>query len=199
MASHRDSSPKRRRVRGNSEHNAGVQSTGNKHERRRDFTHRACSFAAAVAADGKRTDLSEEQKQEIKEAFDLFDTDKSGSIDYHELKVQAHTNCRERRATLQRLSAAAAILSTCESQTHSQQRWCLLFLLLFSLRDPLSSLSPCSPLLSLLPFSCCQVAMRALGFDVKKAEVLKLMKDYDRSVEYTANEQTINSERHEAL
>jgi hypothetical protein len=24
--------------------------------------------------------------------------------------------------------------------------------------------------------------MRALGFDVKKAEVLKLMKDYDRSV-----------------
>lgn len=28
--------------------------------------------------------------------------------------------------------------------------------------------------------SCVQVAMRALGFDVKKAEVLKLMKDYDR-------------------
>jgi Ca2+-binding EF-hand superfamily protein len=25
-----------------------------------------------------------------------------------------------------------------------------------------------------------QVAMRALGFDVRKAEVLKLMKDYDR-------------------
>ena len=34
-----------------------------------------------------RTELSEEQKQEIKEAFDLFDTDKAGSIDYHELKV----------------------------------------------------------------------------------------------------------------
>eukprot|EP00474_Spongospora_subterranea_P008880 CRZ09338.1 hypothetical protein [Spongospora subterranea] len=34
-----------------------------------------------------RPDLSEEQKQEIKEAFDLFDTDKSGTIDYHELKV----------------------------------------------------------------------------------------------------------------
>ncbi len=27
------------------------------------------------------------QKQEIKEAFDLFDTDKNGQIDYHELKV----------------------------------------------------------------------------------------------------------------
>ena len=57
-----------------------------------------------------RPELTEEQKQEIKEAFDLFDTDKSGSIDYHELKV----------------------------------------------------------------------AMRALGFDVRKTEVLKLMKDFDR-------------------
>ena len=58
----------------------------------------------------QRHELSEEQKQEIKEAFDLFDTDKTGTIDYHELKV----------------------------------------------------------------------AMRALGFDVKKQEVLNLMKEYDR-------------------
>jgi centrin-3 len=34
-----------------------------------------------------RIEMTEEQKQEIREAFDLFDTDKSGSIDYHELKV----------------------------------------------------------------------------------------------------------------
>lgn len=34
-----------------------------------------------------RQEITEEQKQEIKEAFDLFDTDKTGSIDYHELKV----------------------------------------------------------------------------------------------------------------
>ena len=52
----------------------------------------------------------QDQKQEIKEAFDLFDTDKTGTIDYHELKV----------------------------------------------------------------------TMRALGFDVKKNEVLQLMRDYDR-------------------
>ncbi len=57
-----------------------------------------------------RQDLTEEQRQEIKEAFDLFDTDKTGTIDYHELKV----------------------------------------------------------------------AMRALGFDVRKQEVLDLMRDYDR-------------------
>ncbi|XP_078253167.1 centrin-3 isoform X1 [Rhinoraja longicauda] len=58
----------------------------------------------------KRRELTEEQKREIKEAFDLFDADKDKAIDYHELKV----------------------------------------------------------------------AMRALGFDVKKADVLKILKDYDR-------------------
>jgi centrin-3 len=59
----------------------------------------------------ERPELSEEQKQEIKEAFELFDSDKDNAIDYHELKV----------------------------------------------------------------------AMRALGFDLKKAEVLKLLRDHDKS------------------
>uniref|UniRef100_A0A8C1CVX1 Centrin 3 n=1 Tax=Cyprinus carpio TaxID=7962 RepID=A0A8C1CVX1_CYPCA len=58
----------------------------------------------------KRRELTEEQKDEIKEAFELFDTDKDKEIDYHELKV----------------------------------------------------------------------AMRALGFEVKKVDVLKILKDYDR-------------------
>ena len=58
-----------------------------------------------------RPELTEDQKQEIKEAFELFDTDKDGKIDYHELKV----------------------------------------------------------------------AMRALGFDLKKAEVLKLLRDNDKT------------------
>ena len=35
----------------------------------------------------RRQELTDEQKQEIKEAFELFDTDKTGTIDYHELKV----------------------------------------------------------------------------------------------------------------
>merc|ERR1712113_891416 len=34
-----------------------------------------------------KTTLTEEQRQEIKEAFDLFDTDGSGRIDAKELKV----------------------------------------------------------------------------------------------------------------
>ncbi|KAF9258249.1 Ca2+-binding EF-hand superfamily protein [Marasmius fiardii PR-910] len=58
-----------------------------------------------------RPELTEDQKQEIKEAFELFDTDKDGRVDYHELKV----------------------------------------------------------------------AMRALGFDLKKAEVLKLLRDNDKT------------------
>ena len=35
----------------------------------------------------QKFELNEEQRQEIKEAFELFDSDKNGSIDYHELKV----------------------------------------------------------------------------------------------------------------
>lgn len=38
----------------------------------------------------KRRALTEEQKHEIKEAFELFDTDKDKEIDYHELKVNLY-------------------------------------------------------------------------------------------------------------
>lgn len=34
-----------------------------------------------------KPELTEDQKQELREAFDLFDADKTGSIDLHELKV----------------------------------------------------------------------------------------------------------------
>jgi centrin-3 len=101
-----------------------------------------------LLAEGKRTDLSEEQKQEIKEAFDLFDTDKSGSIDYHELKVRAAQ--RSDRTTNERTGRVDRV-------THRRLVCCLLLVFVV------------------------EVAMRALGFDVKKAEVLKLMKDYDRN------------------
>jgi Ca2+-binding EF-hand superfamily protein len=67
-------------------------------------------YTAQKAKRRQRPELSEEQKQEIKEAFELFDTDKDGALDYHELKV----------------------------------------------------------------------SMRALGFDLKKAEVLKLLRDHDK-------------------
>ncbi|WWD06393.1 hypothetical protein V865_004483 [Kwoniella europaea PYCC6329] len=59
-------------------------------------------------ANGLASSLTEDQRGEIKEAFELFDVDKDGAIDYHELKV----------------------------------------------------------------------SMRALGFDMKKSEVMKLLKDH---------------------
>merc|ERR1712023_62391 len=45
------------------------------------------SGATAGAKKAGKSDLTEEQKQEIREAFDLFDTDGSGAIDAKELKV----------------------------------------------------------------------------------------------------------------
>ena len=39
------------------------------------------------ASKKKKPGLSEEQIEEIREAFNLFDTDHSGSIDYRELKA----------------------------------------------------------------------------------------------------------------
>ena len=40
-----------------------------------------------VSTLGPKPELTEEQKQEIREAFDLFDSDGSGTIDAKELKV----------------------------------------------------------------------------------------------------------------
>ena len=45
---------------------------------------------------GPKCELSEEQKNEIREAFDLFDSDGSGTIDVKELKVSyIITSCNE--------------------------------------------------------------------------------------------------------
>ncbi|KAE8882803.1 hypothetical protein PF005_g9723 [Phytophthora fragariae] len=45
--------------------------------------------SARTSRTGRRAkqELPDEQKKELREAFELFDTDKVGSIDYHELKV----------------------------------------------------------------------------------------------------------------
>merc|ERR1711887_63664 len=51
-----------------------------------NYRGRGSGAAKGMKKAGK-SDLSEEQKQEIREAFDLFDTDGSGCIDAKELKV----------------------------------------------------------------------------------------------------------------
>jgi Ca2+-binding EF-hand superfamily protein len=51
-----------------------------------------CSLVALAP----KNELTEEQKQEIREAFDLFDADGSGTIDAKELKVRFcryHRDC----------------------------------------------------------------------------------------------------------
>lgn len=47
----------------------------------------AVGGATKKRATGSRPELTEEQKAEIREAFDLFDADGSGTIDIKELKV----------------------------------------------------------------------------------------------------------------
>lgn len=49
---------------------------------------------------GPKPELTEEQKQEIREAFDLFDTDGSGTIDAKELKVNG-IECFYRKVLLE--------------------------------------------------------------------------------------------------
>ncbi|KAF1787188.1 EF-Hand 1, calcium-binding site [Phytophthora cactorum] len=51
------------------------------------YGSRGGAKAKGAAAKNKKFELTEEQKQEIREAFDLFDTDGSGTIDAKELKV----------------------------------------------------------------------------------------------------------------
>lgn len=49
--------------------------------------HRKPGPSATQRKKSAKLELNEEQKQEIKEAFDLFDTDGTGTIDVKDLKV----------------------------------------------------------------------------------------------------------------
>ncbi|CAJ1376623.1 unnamed protein product [Effrenium voratum] len=60
---------------------------GKKHRFARFNRFNAMALRRFNAGGKKQKELTEEQKQEIKEAFDLFDTDGSGEIDSKELKV----------------------------------------------------------------------------------------------------------------
>ncbi|XP_019395867.1 PREDICTED: centrin-2 [Crocodylus porosus] len=51
------------------------------------FKKSALGGAAQRKKTGPKLELTEDQKQEIREAFDLFDTDGTGNIDVKELKV----------------------------------------------------------------------------------------------------------------
>lgn len=42
---------------------------------------------ANLLARRRARDLTEEQKAEVREAFEIFDMDKDGALDFHEFKV----------------------------------------------------------------------------------------------------------------
>lgn len=122
--------------------------------------------------------LTEEQKQEIREAFDLFDTDGSGTID---AKARARALCRQQAAggLLVRVAALA------ECCMHAGRAcWHL----------PAHMPAPTWPRLTHACdahlFTCLQelkVAMRALGFEPKKEEIKKVrVIDWFCSIEWTA-------------
>lgn len=52
-----------------------------------EFVSQRMSLLYAKQKRRQRPELSEDQKQEIREAFDAFDTDKDNALDFHELKV----------------------------------------------------------------------------------------------------------------
>lgn len=77
-----------------------------------------CPTAIRLQAD--RPQLTDDQKQEIKEAFELFDTEKSGTIDYHELKVGCLLTRHQRRALNRRMKLAVRVLGAVHASERAQ-------------------------------------------------------------------------------
>ncbi|XP_050821654.1 centrin-2 isoform X1 [Gopherus flavomarginatus] len=99
---------------------------------------------------GPKLELTEDQKQEIREAFDLFDTDGTGNIDVKELKLPLlllqFKPCHTQRTMQKGNLMAGGIAQWFE-------HW------------------PAKPRV---------VAMRALGFEPKKEEIKKMISDIDK-------------------
>lgn len=69
----------------------------------------SAEFALDKSKKKKKRELADEQKQEIKEAFDLFDTDKDRAIDYHELKVKTFRRLKYKSDTVYRVIFAQSL------------------------------------------------------------------------------------------
>lgn len=66
---------------------SGNPSSTDSQARSQILRYRNKGYLDSAQGRAKKFALSEEQKQEIKEAFDLFDSDKKKKLDYHEVKV----------------------------------------------------------------------------------------------------------------
>jgi hypothetical protein len=57
-------------------------------------TQTGVSAASSLRRRPARYELTDEQKAEIREAFEIFDMDKDGALDFHEFKVHClHSWC----------------------------------------------------------------------------------------------------------
>lgn len=70
----------------------------------------------------KKRELADEQKQEIKEAFDLFDTDKDRAIDYHELKVLYITLIKITKLSEYNDSVCSAVVTMARDACESKRK-----------------------------------------------------------------------------
>eukprot|EP00486_Rosalina_sp_Unknown_P016457 CAMPEP_0201591624 /NCGR_PEP_ID=MMETSP0190_2-20130828/189744_1 /ASSEMBLY_ACC=CAM_ASM_000263 /TAXON_ID=37353 /ORGANISM="Rosalina sp." /LENGTH=270 /DNA_ID=CAMNT_0048050029 /DNA_START=121 /DNA_END=934 /DNA_ORIENTATION=+ len=152
----------------------------------------------------QRRELSEDQKIEIREAFDLFDTDKSGIIDYHELrvamralgfdikkqeikKIQTEYDREEiggikyddfeeimTRKILNR-DPDEEIFKAFQLFDDDQTGKITIKNLKRVARELGESLND-----GIIDYHELRVAMRALGFDIKKQEIKKIQQEYDR-------------------
>lgn len=69
---------------------SGRKISGNEYGQNTSFSSSAVGTSAGAGKRGLgnlKTELLNEQKQEIREAFSLFDMNNDGCLDYHELKV----------------------------------------------------------------------------------------------------------------
>ncbi|GLH02219.1 Caltractin [Gryllus bimaculatus] len=119
---------------------------------------------------GQKPHLTEEMKRDMKEAFELFDTEGKGQIDIKELKQQAGRLCNGRVAPT---GSRPSYFNRCVVQLHAK---------LF--RIPLYIgrivLQVTTAIYECRKEQYFKVAMRALGFEPKKEEIKRMVAEIDK-------------------
>ena len=126
------------------------------------FSTTMASRRGGAAAKSKKFELTEEQKQEIREAFDLFDTDGSGTIDAKELKVamRALGNGAASMKNAARFLVRVRLIADCISSE--------------------CALDPARRSHRQRPFRRLESRAWHAGFEPKKEEIKKMISDIDK-------------------
>mmetsp|Transcript_78511 Transcript_78511/g.190265 ORF Transcript_78511/g.190265 Transcript_78511/m.190265 type:complete len:181 (+) Transcript_78511:88-630(+) len=152
------------------------------------------SGGAAAARGAKETAvaLTEDQRNEIKEAFELFDTDRSGTIDYHELKVAMRAlGFPVKKAEVKRILAE---VDTDGSGTIELPEFMRIMEEKFQSRDPDEEVWKAFKLFDdddtgRISLKNMQRVARELGEDLNDDEMLAMIEEFDRDQDGEINEQ----------